>query len=61
MISNVTEEIIKLKTDLLISLQPIKSLIKLSDPRFYEGPQKCIFILTKGSEYAVCILLYIFI
>ncbi|XKL66266.1 hypothetical protein PGB90_009686 [Kerria lacca] len=51
-ISNVTEEIIKLKTDLLISLQPIKSLIKLSDPRFYEGPQKCIFILTKGSEYA---------
>ncbi|XP_065218767.1 uncharacterized protein Fancm [Planococcus citri] len=50
-VNNLVEEISDLKANLIISLEPSKPLLRFSDPRFYRGPDKCFFVLTKGNEY----------
>lgn len=52
-INNLVEEIIDVRTNLLVCLEPNKTVLKFSDPRFHQGADKCFFVLTKGTEYNV--------
>lgn len=40
----------EIRSSIVISLEPLKPLFKLSDPRFQKTAEKCLFIVTKGSE-----------
>lgn len=53
-VSSLVEEAMDVKSSLLISLEPNKAIFKLADARFIEGPEKCLFILTRGNESTVC-------